>query len=213
MGGHALGEVASRLAADAAADYLLQQAAARPTGPDALARQLAAVREAVHAANRRVYDENAAQGFREGTGMGTTIVGAWLLEPPDHLGIFHVGDSRLYCWRDGSLTQLTRDHTLYQEWLDHGAEGQAPRRNIILRALGPWAELEVDVGLQRVYSGDIYLACSDGLSGLVDGAAIAAVLADADADGDLDGACRRLIDMANQAGGDDNITVVLARCR
>src|SRR5690606_23951925 len=117
--------------ADAAADYLLEHAGERVAGTDALARQLAMVRQAVETANRRVCDENAAQGFREGAGMGTTIVGAWMLDPPDHLGIFHVGDSRLYCWRDGPLAQLTRDHTLYQDWLDHGAVGEAPRRNII----------------------------------------------------------------------------------
>lgn len=214
MGGHDLGEVASRVAADAVADYLVQHAPERSTGgTDAYSQQLGMLREAVEFASRCVYDENRSRGYPEGGGMGTTAVGAWLLQPADHIGFFNVGDSRLYCFRDGEFKQLTRDHTLYQEWLDHGQHGAAPRRNIIIRALGPWPEMEVDIGLYRIYSGDIFLACSDGLSTVANEADIVRVLAEAENGGDLDLACQRLIDVANEAGGDDNITAVLARCR
>lgn len=214
MGGHEKGEVASRLAVDTLAAHMLMNAGRIDTeGRDALRRQLDLVRDAVSAANRRVCEENGAHGLPEGAGMGTTIVGFYLLQPAEHIGVFHVGDSRLYRFRDDSLDQLTRDHTLYQEWLDGGRLGTAPRRNIILRALGPWPQIDVDVSLQRVLSGDLYMACSDGLTGMVDSAAIAQVMGQAARDGDLDGACRRLIELANQAGGDDNITVVMARCR
>ncbi len=213
MGGHDKGEVASRLAAEALLAQLRANAAAVDAGGrDSFRRQLDLLRDAVRAANRRVYDENAAQGYPEGAGMGTTLVGAWLLNPSDHIGIFNVGDSRLYRWRDGGLRQLTRDHTLYQEWLENGRQGAAPRRNIILRALGPWPEIEADLFLERVYSGDVYLACSDGLTGMLDDAEIAGVLAGLDAGAGLEQACETLVTKANEAGGDDNVTVVLARC-
>lgn len=214
MGGHDKGEVASRLAVETMTAHVMKHAAAIDTNSrDGLRRQLDFLRDAVAAANRRVYDENAAQGYPEGAGMGTTIVGLYVLRPADHIGVFHVGDSRLYRYRDDGLEQLTRDHTLYQEWLDSGQMGTAPRRNIILRALGPWPQLETDVSLQRVLSGDVYLACSDGLTGMVDAEAIAEVMRSVAKGGDLAQACDHLVELANQAGGDDNITVVMARCR
>lgn len=213
MGGHDKGEVASRLAVETMAGHVLMHAADVATeSRDGLRRQLDFLRDAVAAANLRVFEENAAQGYPEGAGMGTTIVGFYLLHPADHVGVFHVGDSRLYRFRDDSLDQLTRDHTLYQDWLDNGQMGNAPRRNIILRALGPWPQVEVEVSLHRVLSGDILLACSDGLTGLVPPATIAEVLSQATA-GDLAAAGAELVDLAKAAGGDDNITVVLARCR
>lgn len=214
MGGHDKGEVASRLAVESLVAHMLKHAPAIDVdGNDRLRRQLDLLRDAVNAANRRVFDENAAQGYPEGAGMGTTIVGMYLLHPADHVGIFHVGDSRLYRYRDGALEQLTRDHTLYQDWLDSGQAGTAPRRNVILRALGPWPQLEIDVALDRVLGGDIYLACSDGLTGMVDAEAITQVMREAAGGGDLAEACGRLVRLANESGGDDNITVVMARCR
>lgn len=213
MGGHEKGEVASRVAADGVVEFLQRRSALDTGGGDAFRRQLELLRDAVGHGNLKVFQENAAQGFPEGVGMGTTIVGARLLRPADHIGVFHVGDSRLYRWRDGELAQLTRDHTLYQDWLDHGRQGVAPRRNIILRALGPWPMVEVEVALHRVYSGDVYLACTDGLSGMVEDSAIAAALGALDDGATLDRVCDELIEMANAAGGDDNITVLLARCR
>lgn len=214
MGGHDKGEVASRLAVETMTAHVLRYSTDLDTNSrDGLRRQLDFLRDAVTAANRRVFDENAAQGYPEGAGMGTTIVGLYLLHPADHVGVFHVGDSRLYRFRDESLEQLTRDHTLYQEWLDSGQMGNAPRRNIILRALGPWPQVDAEVSLQRVMSGDLFLACSDGLTGMVEAETIAEVLRDAAGGGDLAQAGDHLIELAKLAGGDDNITVVLVRCR
>ena len=214
MGGHDKGEVASRLAVEAMTAHVLKYANTIDSNSrDALRRQLDFLRDAVGAANRRVFEENAAQGYPEGAGMGTTIVGLYMLRPADHIGVFHVGDSRLYRFRDDTLDSLTRDHTLYQEWLDSGQMGMAPRRNIILRALGPWPQIDAEVSLQRVLGGDIFLACSDGLTGLVGAETIAEVLRGAAAGGDLVQAGEHLIELAKLGGGDDNITVVLARCR
>jgi protein phosphatase len=215
MGGHDKGEVASRLAVDAMSSHMLLRCGDIDAhSRDGLRRQLDLLRDAVAAANRRVFEENAAQGYPEGAGMGTTIVGFYLLHPADHVGVFHVGDSRLYRFRDDSLDQLTRDHTLYQDWLDNGQVGSAPRRNIILRALGPWPQVDAEVSLHRVLSGDILLACSDGLTGLVAPATIAEVLRDTMASGgSLAEAGDQLVELAKLGGGDDNITVVLARCR
>ena len=214
MGGHDKGEVASRLAVETMTAHVLRHSGDVDTSRrDSLRRQLDFLRDAVAAANHRVFEENAAQGYPEGSGMGTTIVGLYLLHPADHVGVFHVGDSRLYRFRDDVLDQLTRDHTLYQDWLDHGQIGNAPRRNIILRALGPWPQIDVEVSLQRVLSGDVFLICSDGLTGMVEPEVMAEVLRAAAAGGDLAEAGDHLIELAKLAGGDDNITAVLVRYR
>lgn len=233
MGGHDKGEVASGLAVATITDFLYEydpdsafdgddaanasdETVSRAARDLELAaghrHQIRAVHAAVKMANTRIFDENRAQGYNEGAGMGTTVVGLWLLDPDDHAAIFHVGDSRLYRFRDGRLSPITRDHTLYQDWLDNGGAGEPPRRNIILRALGPWPEVEVEVQVHPVMAGDIFVICSDGMSGMVTDEEMEKALRGS-AGGDLDAACRHLIEMANEAGGNDNITVILARRR
>jgi len=140
--------------------------------------------------------------------MGTTVVGLWLAPESDRVVIFHAGDSRLYRLRGGEMRQLTRDHSLYQAWLDNGAHGQAPHRNIIVRALGTMADVEPEVSLQPVAEGDLFLLCSDGLSSMVVDDDIAGHLRETP---DLKVITKSLIDLANAKGGHDNITVVLAR--
>ena len=143
--------------------------------------------------------------------MGTTGV-ALLLEPDGRAWVANVGDSRAYRLRDGRLEQLTLDHSLVAELVRRGMltaeEAQVhPRRNEVLRSLGVEAEVSVDVTAVDVQAGDQYLLCSDGLSGVVDDQEIAAVLiAEAPAD-----AVRRLVDAANERGGPDNVTVLIAR--
>jgi protein phosphatase len=143
--------------------------------------------------------------------MGTTLTAAYLDE--SSVAIAHVGDSRAYLYRDAALQRLTRDHSLVDELVRHGklTEAQAaehPQRSIITRALGPEPEVEVDTWTYPVRAGDILLLCSDGLTSMISEARVSEILG---AGGDLDTTADTLINEANEAGGRDNITVVLFR--
>jgi protein phosphatase len=204
MGGHAGGDVASRTATEEIIEDL-RRAALRTPAP----ATSDAARAAVSTANRRLVAINEERGFSDGRGMGTTVVGVLRVPATGNLIGFHAGDSRLYRFRGGDLRQLTRDHSLYQMWLDAGSRGAAPHRNIITRALGSGTETTADVAVHAVADGDLFLLCSDGLFSMVPDAAIAQILETEQANG-LEAACARLVAQANQAGGADNITVVLA---
>jgi protein phosphatase len=143
--------------------------------------------------------------------MGTTLTAAYLSD--GQLVIAHVGDSRAYLLRDGQLTRLTQDHSLVDELVRQGklTEAQAaehPQRSIITRALGPEPEVEVDTFSYPMEAGDVVLLCSDGLTSMVAEDRVTEILVSAST---LEGAADRLIDEANEAGGRDNITVVLCR--
>jgi PPM family protein phosphatase len=199
MGGANAGEVASGLAVEA-----LREA---PSGDgDGEGRVVSLIQEA----NRRVYEralEDAAA-----SGMGTTMTLALLEE--DTVRIGHVGDSRAYLIRDGELEQLTEDHSLVGGLVRLGkltpqeAE-QHPQRSVILRAVGVEASVEVDVDPHDLEDGDVYLLCSDGLTGMVPEQEILRVVTTND--GNLQKACQQLIDAANERGGLDNVTAVLVR--
>jgi serine/threonine protein phosphatase PrpC len=198
MGGAQAGEVASQLAIEA-----FQQGLAGDGSPE---QRLA---ERVRQANRQIYELSRAQAGREG--MGTTLTAAYLDD--GGLAIAHVGDSRAYLFRDGQLTRLTQDHSLVDELVRRGklTEEQAaehPQRSIITRALGPEPDVEVDTLTYPVRAGDLLLLCSDGLTSMISEETIAEILVAA---GSLEAAARSLIEQANQAGGRDNITVVLFR--
>jgi protein phosphatase len=141
--------------------------------------------------------------------MGTTIAGLWRIGILDEAAIFHVGDSRLYLYRAGRLILLTRDHTLYQQWVSSGCIGPAPSQNIILRSLGSTSRVNADVRLQSLQNGDLILLCSDGLTSMVSDAQIESTLANVDPEC-LQTACESLVEKANAEGGKDNITVLLA---
>jgi protein phosphatase len=198
MGGARAGEVASRMAVEELGEL-------GDAGGGAEER----LREVARSANRRIYD--MAQSDTEHAGMGTTLTAAMLVGR--ELAIGHVGDSRLYRHRDGGLDRLTDDHSLVEELVRQGKlspqEAEVhPQRSIITRALGPESDVEVDTFTHPVRPGDVYLLCSDGLSGMVSDAQMAQVLAQAPT---LDDAANQLIAAANEAGGKDNITVVLFR--
>ena len=197
MGGAQAGEVASRLAAESLRE--------REHGDlSALEQTVELIREA----NRRVYaysSENASA-----RGMGTTMTIA--LVEGSVVTIGHVGDSRAYLLRDDQLTQLTQDHSLVAELVRSGRlseeEAQShPRRSVITRALGTDSDVEVDVFSLRAQDGDLFLLCSDGLTSMISDDEIGRVLVATRAE--LDDAAKALISAANQAGGEDNITVVL----
>lgn len=221
MGGHDGGEIAARLALEAVRAALVK-ALATPApacpadghDPDATWQDehmpaIVAVHEAVDAANATVHDANVRAGHPEGAGMGTTLTGFWQSRAGGPLVVFHVGDSRLYRWRDGELTVLTRDQTMYQQALEAGIADDLPPRNLLLQAIGPTATVTPDVQVCAPHGGDLYLLCSDGLYGNTPHAAIGQLLAGAHAQA-LDRCCADLIELAKAHGSRDNITAVLA---
>jgi serine/threonine protein phosphatase PrpC len=196
MGGAQAGELASRLAA---------AVVGRADADGRTGREL--VVGLIEDANRSVYER--AVGDESASGMGTTMTVA--LAEDDHVWIGHVGDSRAYLLRDGALEQLTDDHSLVAELVRSGRltpdeAGTHPHRSVITRALGTDAEVAVDVMAVQTKPGDVFVLCSDGLSSMVGDEAIRDAL---EQHGDLDEAARVLVDAANAAGGEDNITVVL----
>lgn len=225
MGGHAAGEVASREAVVRVADFLKQLTVeADPDGTEVLdfAEEeddstledlpnpaIEWVTEAVQGANEAIYALNQENGYPEGQGMGTTIVGLWMPGQTDDAVVFNVGDSRLYLCREGRLSQLTRDHTWYQFWLDNGQIGPAPSSNIVMRALGIAQHMPVDARIQTLQVGDVILLCSDGLTAMVPDALIEETLCGTGRD-HLQSVCEQLVNLSNERGGRDNITVVLA---
>ncbi|HZO77184.1 MAG TPA: Stp1/IreP family PP2C-type Ser/Thr phosphatase [Solirubrobacteraceae bacterium] len=198
MGGAQAGEVAAGIAVEAFAQGL--------TGSGTVEQRLASrAREA----NRRIFE--IASTERERAGMGTTLTAAYLDD--SQLAIAHVGDSRAYLFRDGALTRLTQDHSLVDELVRRGklTEKEAaehPQRSIITRALGPEPDVDVDTWTYPVRAGDLVLLCSDGLTSMISEERVGQILA---RPGELEGAAQALINEANQAGGRDNITVVLVR--
>jgi PPM family protein phosphatase len=204
LGGHQGGEVASAAAVEPLAALDGREFADPGEAAEALA---AAIREG----NAAILDR--AAGDPGLWGMGTTLTAA-ALAAERHLQLAHVGDSRAYLLRDGSLAQLTTDHTIVGELVRRGrlTPEQAavhPERSILTRAVGLDPRVPVDTpDPLELHDGDQVLLCSDGLTEAVDDDRIAELLSAA-ADGDA--ACRSLIDAANAAGGPDNITVVLLR--
>ncbi len=207
MGGAVAGELASEMAADLIYRHLATQWA---TDPDSSAERFAfRMREAVEIANARIY--SYAKEHPEVRGMGTTVTAAGVYG--DDLYLTQIGDSRAYLIRNGTAIQLTKDQSLMQRLVDAGelteeeAE-QSERRNIILQALGPDPQVKVDLTHQTLRRGDTLIICSDGLSGLVRREEFAEQVVKHP---DLPSLCGALIDLANERGGPDNITVVAAR--
>ena len=197
MGGAQAGEVASEMAVDSFDGGL---------GNGSPAEGLVRV---IQEANRRIHDRSRSD--EQAAGMGTTCTAAYVGE--SEVTIAHVGDSRAYLWRDGELTRLTRDHSLVGELVARGklTEEQAeahPQRSVITRALGPERDVQVDVETFAARDGDVYLLCSDGLTSMIHEPGVRPVL---ERMTDLDRAGRELIAAANEAGGRDNITVILFR--
>jgi protein phosphatase len=206
MGGHVGGDIASTEALLQVWKHL--RALPAPAGESEALRQL---HDAVLFANGTLFSNNAAAGLSDGYGMGTTLTGMWqpLAEGPAY--VFHVGDSRIYRWRNGQLAQLTHDQTLYQQALEAGMTGMLPPRNLLLQAIGPGEEVRPDVFAHKLAPGDLYLLCSDGLYGASTTEALAAILAGAGA-GNLPETCAALVAQAKRDGSRDNITAVLLYC-
>ena len=215
MGGHAAGEVASRVAVDAIAEFVEltggNQEITWPFGlDDTISYEGNRLKTAVRHANTRVIE--ATRESAEYEGMATTV--AAVLVDGDIANLAHVGDSRIYLWNGEAIEQLTRDHSWVNEQIENGAISpeQArshPLRNVVTRALGGRADLVVDIQSRRMAPGDMLLICSDGLTTMVPDDGIARILRESE--GDVARATTALVSEANERGGEDNITVVLLK--
>ena len=221
MGGHAAGEVASRLAVESIERHIsgsdprkeptLPASFRSPIGDEVgLPAPARRVLNAIRLANQEIV--RSVRRDQSMRGMGTTVVIAHVHGSRAYIG--SVGDSRAYLVREGALSQLTSDHTLVNEQVRAGALStqearRHPARNILTRAVGSQEEVEPDLVEQDLHPGDVLLLCSDGLTTMVeDGDILKTILAHPD---DPTAACQALIDLANDHGGDDNVTVILAR--
>jgi protein phosphatase len=215
MGGHAAGEVASRVAVDAINEFVTltggNEEITWPFGLDeSISYEGNRLKTAIRHANRRVLE--ATRESAEYEGMATTV--AAVLVDGDTAHLAHVGDSRIYLWSEGGISQLTNDHSWVNEQIQSGviSAEQArshPLRNVVTRALGGRADLLVDVQQRRMRAGDVLLLCSDGLTTMIGDEEIARILGEAS--GDVARAATALVDEANERGGEDNITVVLLK--
>jgi len=206
MGGYNAGEVASGMATTFITTELGQWLS--QAGEQALSRDVKRAMEiCVENANTSIF--TSAESNAHYSGMGTTlVVGAFI---GSRLILGHIGDSRCYRWRHNTLVPITRDHSLLQEQLDAGLitpeqAAVSPNRNLVTRALGVEASVELEVNEFRVEPGDVYLMCSDGLTDMVSDTTIAAEFSRSE---DLVTLASNLITIANAAGGRDNISVLL----
>lgn len=216
MGGCQAGEVASALAVDLIVEMLTHpftswfQSSKNQESNKGFQKTTLQLKQVIQKTNRKLY--KFATGKKQFQGMGTTVVVAIFFE--QWVGIAHVGDSRLYRLRDGDLCQLTRDHTVVQELVD--AKLLSPqqashdsRKHLITRALGIEKKVLIDLQEQEVFTQDLYLLCSDGLYDMLEDHEIKSVLTDTSLS--LQQAAHLLIDMANEKGGEDNISLLIVR--
>lgn len=211
MGGHNAGEVASGIAVSLLPTEIrrrlgeVRPEARRGNGEDLGA---ALLREGVRKANASIY--HAAQSHPQYAGMGTTVVAGLFYD--NRVAVAHVGDSRMYRLRGGEFGAITRDHSLLQEQIDSGfftpeEARRSGNRNLVTRAVGVEAEVEPEVRVHAVQRGDLYLLCSDGLNDMMEDEAIGEALRALRANLPL--AARQLVEMANDNGGRDNVSVIL----
>jgi len=214
MGGEAHGEVASKLAVQTVLTHCKQAENSRATpifgesSPE-ISERTNRLASAIHLANRKVFETAASNP--EQRGMGATIVGAWI--EGQRLSLAHVGDSRAYLLRAGSMVQLTADHSLVAEKVRVGIltpqEADASEmQSVLTRAVGTNSTVEVDTDEQALLMGDSVLLCSDGLTRMVTDPEIASTLLTSATSQD---AAERLVDLANENGGVDNVTVIVLR--
>jgi PPM family protein phosphatase len=216
MGGYNAGEVASGIATALIANETKENLARlephlvdRASGMLVAARLL---REVITRANSSIYQ--SANNQPQYAGMGTTLVAGLFCD--NKLTLAHIGDSRGYRFRDGKLLQITRDHSLLQEQIDSGlltreAARRSQNKNLVTRALGIEPEVEAEIHVHEAQVGDIYLICSDGLNDMVQDEEIEMTLAALGSNLPL--AAEQLVQMANDAGGRDNVSVILVKVR
>lgn len=209
MGGEAAGEVASQLAVETVQRRLSDTESPDDFAPvsENLLPRTNRLASAVRSSNHAIYER--AQQDAGCAGMGTTLVGAWIAD--NIVSLAHVGDSRAYLWRKSRFDPLTRDHSLVEAKvavgvLSRATSLQSKEQNVLLRVLGRELDVEADLAEVPVQPGDYVLLCSDGLTRMVDDAALAEAVATLRRPQRI---CDRLVDVANRDGGPDNITVIV----
>ncbi|WP_438004580.1 Stp1/IreP family PP2C-type Ser/Thr phosphatase [Sorangium sp. So ce321] len=215
MGGHRAGDVASRLATESIADFFRSTSREDATWPfhfdTSLSEEENRLQAGIRVANRQIFERSIRS--RDCAGMGTTVVGALFSKKKNRIYVGHVGDSRAYRVRKGSISQLTRDHSLFNDYimampeLTEEQRAELPR-NVITRALGMNDNVAVDLLSDEPQPGDVYLLCSDGLSGMLSDDQILQIVSSTE---EVPEMCRRLIAKANENGGEDNITALVIR--
>jgi PPM family protein phosphatase len=215
MGGHRAGDVASKLATEAIVDFFRATAAEDFTWPfhfdSRMSEEENRLLTGIKIANRQIVERSSRS--RECHGMGTTVVGALFSGKKGKMYIGHVGDSRAYRVRGGEIQQMTRDHSLVNDYLlampelTEEQKSELPK-NVITRALGMQEHVSVDLQGDDASVGDCYILCSDGLSGMIEDAEILDIVSQSPS---IEEACRKLIALANEHGGEDNITAVLVK--
>lgn len=215
MGGHQAGDVASSMATKAFVEFFDTITSEEVTWPFAFDPSLSdeenRLLTGVRLGNRRITE--LGKRSMDHQGMGTTVVAALFSRTRGKLYVAHVGDSRAYRIRDGRIEQITRDHSLVNDYLaampDMSAEQRSELpKNVITRALGMQEQVQIDLGEFDALTGDLFLLCSDGLSGMLEDDELCEI---AQSSLDLPTSCRRLVDAANEHGGEDNVTAVLVR--
>ncbi len=214
MGGHSSGEIASKIAVEELAEFFRMTSRDQDsTWPYKMDKSKNydenRLATGIKLANVRIFERASADARYRG--MGTTIVTVHFT--PNGACVAHVGDSRVYCQRNGILKQVTEDHSLLNDYLKakklSPEEIEAfPHKNVIVRALGMKETVQVDLVRLDPQPGDIFLLCSDGLSGMVTDEQMQETL---NREQDLEAACSQLIDLANANGGNDNVTCILTR--
>jgi len=215
MGGHASGEVASKMSAETISEFFQRTKDEDATWPFKMDRSLSYIENrlvcGVKLANKRIFD-TSCRDIRY-KGMGTTIVAGMVAGDKIYIG--HVGDSRAYRVRQGKIEQITRDHSLLEDYkeakpdMTEEEERNFPHKNVITRALGMRETVQVDIRAHQIQDGDTYLMCSDGLSGMLTDPQMLEIIDNAKS---LERAVAELVDGANRAGGTDNITTLLLQC-
>jgi serine/threonine protein phosphatase PrpC len=215
MGGHASGEVASKMAAETMSEFYQRTKDEDATWPFKMDRSLSYIENrlvcAIKLANLRIFETSVRN--LQYKGMGTTIVSTLICGDKVYVG--HVGDSRCYRVRGTDIMQLTRDHSLLEDYkeakpdMSEEEERNFPHKNVITRALGMRETVQVDIRGYQIESGDVYVLCSDGLSGMITDPQIATIVSGAKS---LERAVAELVDQANRQGGTDNITTLLLQC-
>jgi PPM family protein phosphatase len=215
MGGHRAGDVASKLATETISEFFKSTANDDVTWPfhfdTNLSEEENRLLTGIRVANRQIFERSTRS--REYHGMGTTVVGAMFSPRKGRMYIGHVGDSRCYRVRDGAIQLLTRDHSLINDYLlampdlTEEQRSELPK-NVITRALGMQDQVVVDLQHDDPRPGDVYVLCSDGLSGMVTDEEILKLVS---ASADIREACTSLIAKANEHGGEDNVTAVLIK--
>ena len=211
MGGHEKGAEASQTIITVLKEYFHPERVEKELAditsvegiPIEVSTLFSLIEKGIRRSNSVVYEKNIKEGIERY--MGSTLVGA-VFTKDLYVTWFHVGDSRLYRWRDSSLTQLTEDHSAHREWINKGCTGEEPGKNLVTRAIGPREGVIPAVNWEKGKEGDIYLLCSDGLNDMIGDDEISHILKNSDSAGDMAG---NLLNAAIEAGGCDNISIII----